>query len=178
MADPAEPALAQFGPLLDRMEELLGEAETLPGPQRALVFELLDGVDAVHRLAVTRLADRLAGALAGLRRDDPAIDWLFQAYGVDVTAAAAVAALDPVRPYLHQHGGEVEVLGVRDGVVRLRLTGACSGCTGAADTLRLGIEAALRENLVGFVALDVVADHHPAHPPPGPVLLEITPRPR
>ena len=44
-------------------------------------------------------------------------------------------ALDEVRPYLVAHGGGVELLGVADGVVRLRLEGACNGCPSSALTL-------------------------------------------
>lgn len=172
-----EDSLAALGPLLDRLEVVLTEIEALDGEVRDRAFELLDGVDAVHRLAIVRLADALGDQVPELR-DDPAIDWLFEAYGIgvnDVTAASA--ALEEVRPYIHEHGGEVEVLAVRNGVVRVRLTGACSGCTSAADTLRHGIEEALRENMAGFVAMDVVPDDAPPHPPPAPVQLQKTRRP-
>ncbi len=185
MAEPAldasleDPPLATLGPLLDRLEELLTDVEGLDEQVRDRVFELLDGVDAVHRLAITRLADNLGEQLRPLRRQDVAVDWLFEAYGVGVDdVEAASAALEPVRPYLHEHGGEVEVLGVEHGVVRVRLLGSCSGCTSAAETLRHGVEEALRENLPGFVAMDVAPDDGAAaHPPPTQVLLQITPRP-
>lgn len=187
MAEPAlsdgpltgDASLAALGPLLDRLEELLGDVEGFDDELRERVFELLDGVDAVHRLAITRLADQLGPGLAAVRRADAAVDWLFEAYGVGVDdVEAASAALEAVRPYLHEHGGEVEVLGVEHGVVRVRLLGACSGCTSAAETLRHGVEEALREGLTGFVAMDVAPDDGAAaHPPPAQVLLQITPRP-
>jgi Fe-S cluster biogenesis protein NfuA len=179
-AVPASAAsLAALAPLLDRLEELLGQVEGMDEQVRDQVFELLDGVDAVHRLALTRLADVVGDGLVSLRRSDAAIDWLFEAYGVGVDdVEAASAALDPVRPYLHEHGGEVQVLGVQHGVVRVRLSGACSGCTSASETLRSGVEEALREGLPGFVAMDVAPDDGAAaHPPPTQVLLQITPRP-
>jgi len=176
---PTDAALAALGPLLDRLEELLTAVEGLDEEVRERVFELLDGVDAVHRLAITRLAHELGAELGSLRRGDPAVDWLFEAYGVGVDDAdAASVALEQVRPYLHEHGGEVQVLGVAHGVVRVQLVGACSGCTSAADTLRHGVEEALRENLPGFVAMDVAPDDGAAaHPPPKQVLLQIIPRP-
>ena len=175
--DGADASLAALGPLLDRLEQLLADVEGLDAGVRDRVFELLDGVDAVHRLAITRLADALGPDLVGLRRGDVCVDWLFEAYGVGVEdTEAASAALEQIRPYLHEHGGEVEVLGVRSGVVSVRLLGACSGCTSAAQTLRHGVEEALRENLPGFVAMDVAPDDGAAaHPPP--VLLQITARP-
>jgi Fe-S cluster biogenesis protein NfuA len=170
--------LASLGPLLDRLEELLVELEQLDDAVQDRVFELLDGVDAVHRLAVVRLGAALQDDLERLRHD-PAVDWLFAAYGVGVDdVAAASAALEPLRPYLAEHGGAVEVLGVRDGVVRLRMSGACSGCTSSAETLRSGVEEALREGLPGFAGLDVEPDDAAPHPPPaGPVPVQITARP-
>lgn len=175
----ADASLAAFGPLLDRLEELLSDVEGFDDDVRDRVFELLDGVDAVHRLAITRLADGLGADLPAVRRADAAVDWLFEAYGVGVDdVEGASVALEAVRPYLHEHGGEVEVLGVQHGVVRVRLLGACSGCTSAAETLRHGVEEALREGMVGFVAMDVAPDDGAAaHPPPTQVLLQITPRP-
>jgi Fe-S cluster biogenesis protein NfuA len=175
----ADDPLRGLGPLLDRLEALLDDVEALDDAVRGRVFELLDGVDAVHRLAIVRLAGALGEQLGPLRRSDDAVDWLFEAYGVGVDdVEAASAALDQVRPYLHEHGGEVEVLGVQHGVVQVQLSGACSGCTSAAETLRHGVEEALREGLPGFVAMDVAPDDGAApHPPPSEVLLQIGPRP-
>jgi len=176
--EPVDPSLAALGPLLDRLEELLSEVEGLDQGVRATVFELLDGVDALHRLAITRLAE-VVGDVEPLRRADPAVAWLLEAYGVGVSdPAAASKALDQIRPYIHGHGGDVEVLSVQHGVVRVQLSGACSGCTSAALTLRDGVEEALREGLPGFVAMEVAPDSGaPAHPPPSQVLLQIIPRP-
>ena len=179
VVDPSAVSLADMGPLLDRLEELLADVEGLEDAVRDRVFELLDGVDAVHRLAVRRLGDVLGDELPSVRRQDVAVDWLFEAYGIGVDdVQAASDALEAVRPYLHEHGGEVEVLAVSSGVVRVRLLGSCSGCTSAAQTLQHGVEEALRENLPGFVAMDVAPDDGAAaHPPPTQVLLQITPRP-
>lgn len=177
----ADVALSALGPLLDRLEELLEAIENVPEEVRDRAFELLDGVDAVHRLAIVRLARALGPeTLRLLRAQDAAIGWLFEAYGVSVGSVQdADTALDGVRPYLHEHGGEVRVLAVTDGVVRVQLMGACSGCTSASATLRHGVEEALRENLPGFVAMDVApADGAPAHRPPDSVLVQITARPQ
>lgn len=54
-------------------------------------------------------------------------------------------ALNSIRPSLQADGGDVELLGVEDGVVRVRLTGACSGCPMATLTLKEGIEQRLKE---------------------------------
>lgn len=175
----SQESLAALAPLLNRLEALLEEVEGYDEPVRESVFELLDGIDALHRLAILQLSRVLGGQTAVVRQQDPAVNWLFEAYGVGVDdPQAARRALEPMKPYLHEHGGDVEVLDVRDGVVRLRMTGACSGCTASAITLREGVEEALRDGLPGFRALDVEPDTAvKAHPPPGPTLLQIQPRP-
>ena len=57
------------------------------------------------------------------------------------------AALDQIRPVLLADGGDVELIDVSEGVVTLRLTGACGGCPVAAMTLRHGIERVLKEEV-------------------------------
>jgi Fe-S cluster biogenesis protein NfuA len=53
-------------------------------------------------------------------------------------------ALAEVRPYLEQHGGDVELLSVGDGVARLRLQGTCNGCPSSTATLKHAIEDAIQ----------------------------------
>ena len=57
------------------------------------------------------------------------------------------AALDQIRPALLADGGDVELIDVNEGVVTLRLTGACGGCPMATMTLRHGIERVLKEEV-------------------------------
>ena len=52
-----------------------------------------------------------------------------------------------VRPALQADGGDVELVDVKEGVVMLRLTGACGGCPMATMTLRQGIERVLKEEV-------------------------------
>ena len=54
------------------------------------------------------------------------------------------AAIDRVRPALQADGGDVELVEVKDGVVSVRLTGACGGCPMATMTLRNGIERIIK----------------------------------
>jgi len=54
------------------------------------------------------------------------------------------AALEQIRPALQADGGDVELVGVDEGVVSLKLTGACSGCPMASMTLKMGIERVLK----------------------------------
>ena len=57
------------------------------------------------------------------------------------------AALAQVRPALQADGGDVELVDVNEGVVRLKLKGACAGCPMATMTLRNGIERILKEQI-------------------------------
>ena len=53
--------------------------------------------------------------------------------------------LESVRPMLIQDGGNVELVGIDDGVVKLRLVGSCSSCSSSVMTLKMGIEKALKK---------------------------------
>jgi len=66
------------------------------------------------------------------------------------------AALDGIRPALQADGGDVELLGVDNGVVKVRLTGACSGCPMATITLKEGIEQRLKELVPEVKAVEAV----------------------
>ncbi len=57
------------------------------------------------------------------------------------------AALDKIRPALQADGGDVELVEVKDGIVKVKLTGACSGCPMSAITLKKGIERVLKEQV-------------------------------
>jgi Fe-S cluster biogenesis protein NfuA/nitrite reductase/ring-hydroxylating ferredoxin subunit len=61
-------------------------------------------------------------------------------------------ALDKVRPYLKSHGGNVEIVDIRDGVVRLQMQGSCESCPASSLTLKYAVEDAIYE-----VAPDVVS---------------------
>ena len=57
------------------------------------------------------------------------------------------AALAQIRPSLQADGGDVELVDVNDGVVQLRLQGACAGCAMSTMTLQFGIERILKEQI-------------------------------
>jgi len=57
-------------------------------------------------------------------------------------------ALDTIRPFLQEDGGDVELVGVdEDGTVRVKLTGACGGCPMAQQTLSMGVERIVKERV-------------------------------
>jgi Fe-S cluster biogenesis protein NfuA/nitrite reductase/ring-hydroxylating ferredoxin subunit len=151
-------ALAQLETLVQTLE-----AE---GDERSLL--LLQLVDAIHRPGLARIA---AGEV-----DHPLVHALLGMYGLEPLEPELLAeeALDEVRPYIESHGGEVELLGVEDGVVRVRLAGACVGCAGSAMTLRRGVEEALREHFPDFREL-VAEEAAPEEPPPLGIALPMAP---
>ena len=57
------------------------------------------------------------------------------------------AALDKIRPLLQADGGDVELVDVNDGVVKVKLTGACMGCPMSTITLQQGIARILKEQI-------------------------------
>lgn len=56
-------------------------------------------------------------------------------------------ALEQIRSALQAHGGDVELVGVDGGVVKVRLTGACVGCPMSMMTLKNGVERALKQQI-------------------------------
>ena len=57
------------------------------------------------------------------------------------------AALQRIRPALQADGGDVELVDVNDGTVKVRLTGACGGCPMATMTMRNGVERIIKEEV-------------------------------
>jgi Fe-S cluster biogenesis protein NfuA len=144
---------------IGRVENLLEEIEEDPRAAAA--------VEAVVALYGEALARLLAGA-------DPAEDELVShlllvhdLHPVDLETRVR-QALEGVRPYLGSHGGDVELLGVEEGVARLRLAGTCNGCPSSTVTLRNAIEEALLKAAPDLERIDAegVAE-------PQPVLVQI-----
>ena len=54
-------------------------------------------------------------------------------------------ALEDIRPSLQADGGDIQLVDVEEGIVKVRLTGACSGCPMSAMTMSLGVERAIKE---------------------------------
>jgi Fe-S cluster biogenesis protein NfuA len=67
------------------------------------------------------------------------------------------SALDMVRPQLQADGGDAEIVEVtEDGIVKLRLTGACGGCPMSQMTLKMGIERILKEKVPAVKSVEAV----------------------
>lgn len=151
-----------------RMGEIVDRLQAAPeGEFKDLTFELLDWVDGFHREAVVRIASLLPPDAVEPLMQDPIVERLFDTYLEDDDEPEDLAesleeALDEIRPYLHSHGGEMEVLGVDGGVVRLRLMGSCDGCPSSMVTLTQGVEKILQERWPGFRKIEVEGAEEPA----------------
>jgi Fe-S cluster biogenesis protein NfuA len=57
------------------------------------------------------------------------------------------AAIAEVRPFLQRDGGDIDLVDVTDGIVKVRLRGACACCPGAQATLTQGVEKIIRQRV-------------------------------
>ncbi|WNF36352.1 NifU family protein [Bacillaceae bacterium IKA-2] len=64
--------------------------------------------------------------------------------------------LNKLRPFLQRDGGDVELVDIEDGVVKVRLIGACGSCPSSTITLKAGIERALLEEVPGVTEIEQV----------------------
>jgi len=64
--------------------------------------------------------------------------------------------LKEIRPSLQADGGDVELVDVENGIVKVRLTGACGGCPMSQMTLKQGIERRIKEAIPEILSVDAV----------------------
>lgn len=64
--------------------------------------------------------------------------------------------MEKVRPYLQRDGGDAEFVEFKEGIVYVRMLGACVGCTSIDETLKEGIEALLLEEVPGVIGVELV----------------------
>ncbi len=65
-------------------------------------------------------------------------------------------ALQKIRPALQADGGDIELIDVQDGVVKVKLTGACGTCPMSQMTLKQGVERVLREEVPEIKGIEAV----------------------
>jgi len=65
--------------------------------------------------------------------------------------------IEAIRPMIQADGGDVELIGItQDGIVRIRLHGACVGCPSSHITLQMGIERNLKAHVPGITGVEEV----------------------
>jgi len=75
---------------------------------------------------------------------------------VSDTKKLVAIALEKIRPMLQRDGGDIELVEVNDGVVKVRLTGACKGCPMSQITLKQGVEKLLLKEVPGLKEVQAV----------------------
>jgi len=65
-------------------------------------------------------------------------------------------AIEKIRPFLQQDGGDIELIDVIDGVVKVKLKGACGCCPMSQMTLKNGVERALKEEIPEIIRVESV----------------------
>ncbi|WP_416324714.1 NifU family protein [[Eubacterium] hominis] len=66
--------------------------------------------------------------------------------------------IEKIRPYIQRDGGDVEFVSFEDGIVTVRMLGACMGCFALDDTIKDGIEAILLDEVEGVVGVAVAPE--------------------
>ncbi len=137
-------------------------ASPTPGAQ-AHTREIVQAILEMHGAGLERMLDQLAaggepgaGILDACARDE-VVAGLLLLHGLHPMdlESRVLQALEQVRPALRSHGGNVELLGVTDGVVRLRLLGSCHGCPSSTVTMKQTIEEAILAKAPDAIAIEV-----------------------
>jgi Fe-S cluster biogenesis protein NfuA len=166
----AAPERGQFRIRTERVEKLAAKLEQANDPEtRAAALELVQSVVELHGAALQRLIDRCLEAPGGervlnaaLQDDLVASMFLLHSLHPDDLETRVLRGLEAVRPYLKSHGGDCELVGVQEGVVRLRLHGSCGSCPSSSLTLKNAVEDALYQaapDIQEIVAENAAAEH-------------------
>lgn len=167
---PIEQAVDMHEDVFEQVSEVISSLESHPDPVvRGQVESLLNGIDAVHRTALTHMFQVIQGlggeTFINKLTADPAIRVLLMSYDL-LTVDRRIhteEALDAVRGHLHSHGVDVELLDVAGSEVFVRLHGLDQGSL-PVDAVRRDIETALKDGLIGFQILTVGARNPPTPP--------------
>ncbi len=163
-----------------RVDTAVERASLLDETSKKVALDLKAAVEGFHREALVTIVRTLKDDPRGKELlfglvDDPGVHALLVMHGIvraDPTTLAQ-RALEDVRPYLASHGGGVELVGVELPVARVRLSGACTGCSQSSATLREVVERAVVAAVPGVQQVEVV----PADPTPVIPLQEVRLRP-
>ena len=163
-AMPAAPEqlVARVQELQERLEAVAGDAATRDGSptssSRRWCRCTAPGWSGSSTLLAGADADQDGRQIAASLSEDELVATLLLIHDLHPVPLAdrVQAALDSVRPYMESHGGNVELVSLRDGVATIHLRGSCSDCSASAVTLELAIKQALEEAAPDLEALEVL----------------------
>jgi Fe-S cluster biogenesis protein NfuA len=72
----------------------------------------------------------------------------------DPLRARVEKVLGEIRPYIQMDGGDIRLVDIKEGVVKVALSGACEGCAMAAMTLKAGVEQKIRQEIPEIVSVE------------------------
>jgi Fe-S cluster biogenesis protein NfuA len=173
------PPRGVFAIQTDRVEKLAARLESTADPElRTTALDLVKSVIELHGSALTRLVDTLQRTPEGERFLAEALDddlvsamLLLHSLHPDPLETRVLRGVEKARLYLKSHGGDVEVLGVHDGTVRLRLHGTCGSCGSSSITLKNAVESAVFEAAPDVV--EIICENVSAAAHNGPQLVTI-----
>ena len=76
----------------------------------------------------------------------------------DKTIKLIKQTIKKLRPYLNADGGDLDFVKIEEGIVYVRLLGACIGCSSSDDTITNSVEALLLEEVPGVIGVEVVEE--------------------
>ena len=169
--------------LVGRVEGLLEELEAMPDRvAREKANETVAAVLDLYGEALERIVAEAAvrdedGQIASTLAEDELVSHVLLLHDLHPVPleARVQEALDGVRPYLASHGGNVELRGVEEGVVRLALEGSCSGCPSSTVTLKLAIEDAIHKAAPDVERIEAEGVAEAATPPGNATLIQLAP---
>ncbi|MEV5712931.1 NifU family protein [Amycolatopsis mediterranei] len=128
----------------ERIEQLLGE---FSGADAELAEDLVHTLLEFYGAGLARIVEILDRPLLDRLAEDDHVRGLLVLHDLHPrsTHERVTEALDKVRPYLGSHAGDVELVGIDEGVLRLRLQGTCDGCPSSTVTAKYAIERVVRE---------------------------------
>lgn len=144
-----------------RLEELFAQLDSIPNQAaRELAGESVQSVVALYGEALGRIVKMIGrnnDSLLTVLLKDELLKSLLLVHDLHPQSVdqRLLGALDSVRPYLQSHGGNIEVLGVHDGIARLRFQGTCKSCPSSAVTLELAIRRAVNEACPDLIGLEL-----------------------
>jgi Fe-S cluster biogenesis protein NfuA/nitrite reductase/ring-hydroxylating ferredoxin subunit len=139
---------------MQRIQDVIERLELLPDDHpRRLLHECVQSLLAFYGEGLERILQLTQNAGAEGQKvlaaftQDKLVSSLLLIHDLHPASLEArlCGALDQVRPYLQSHGGNVELISLRDEVARLRLQGTCQSCPSSAVTLELAVRQAIEE---------------------------------
>jgi Fe-S cluster biogenesis protein NfuA len=163
----------EFRRRIERVETLVRELDQSPdAASKSRACEIIQTVIELHGAAIERMLESLAGAgaaglaMIGAIAEDELVSSVLLLHGLHPLdlESRVEQALEDARPLLRSHGGNVELIGLSGGVVRLRMLGSCDGCPSSALTLKSAIEDAILKRApdVTGIELDGASGHEHA----------------